>query len=189
MRTDVPSTPRLFFALWPDAATRAVLADTTQALCGHGVRPTHSENLHMTLVFLGTVPSALETRLCQAIDAPRAISTSAFDLHLDHVGTWKRTAVHWLGPAVLPPVLSELVFDLRRRCDDAGVQYDRRVYRPHVTFARTAQGMSAAHRVNPISRALVPPVIWHVHDFALLESRSVTGGVSYSVRRQWSLRV
>ena len=42
--------PRLFYALWPDAAARAALAAWQASLGG---APTRPDKLHLTLAFLG----------------------------------------------------------------------------------------------------------------------------------------
>jgi len=58
-----PATRRLFFALWPDEATREQLAHITRkAVRGSGGRPIPVENLHSTLVFLGSVPEIASRR-------------------------------------------------------------------------------------------------------------------------------
>ncbi|HYL02781.1 MAG TPA: 2'-5' RNA ligase family protein, partial [Steroidobacteraceae bacterium] len=64
---DEPRTPaappertrRLFFALWPDAAQRTVLAHAVRkAVRNCGGRPVPAESLHVTLAFLGSVPES-----------------------------------------------------------------------------------------------------------------------------------
>src|SRR5690606_7323542 len=54
-----PAGRRVFFALWPDARTAAVLSGWAQdahAMCGGRImRP---DTLHLTLAFLGMVPHA-----------------------------------------------------------------------------------------------------------------------------------
>ena len=53
------SSARLFFALWPDSAVRAVLQASCQAVTvSCGGRPVPPRNYHLTLAFLGQVDSA-----------------------------------------------------------------------------------------------------------------------------------
>ncbi len=56
--------PRLFYALWPDDAARAQLAQAAAALNVHDGQRVRDENLHLTLVFLGAVDAE-----CQAAPA------------------------------------------------------------------------------------------------------------------------
>src|SRR5947199_233573 len=52
-------TLRLFFALWPDAATRTIIGELARQVAAesHG-RAVASDNIHVTLAFLGTQPVA-----------------------------------------------------------------------------------------------------------------------------------
>jgi 2'-5' RNA ligase len=76
---------RLFFALWPPSALQrelAALADT--ALPPHrGGRRTYTQNLHLTLVFLGAADAATRARLERGADALHVL---AFELQLDRIG-------------------------------------------------------------------------------------------------------
>lgn len=175
----VPTSKRLFFALWPDPATREALADAARDI--GAARPTPRGNLHMTLVFLGTVAPTTEAHLCARADV---IFLSSFDLHLDRVGAWRRAGVHWLAPSAPPPILGELVAALRHACDDVGAHYDARPHRPHVTLARKGKDMAVAERINPISR----PIVWPVNEFALVQSCATADGVKYVIQRRWPLR-
>ena len=49
-----PETRRLFFALWPDEATRERMAALLKALRGARGRAVKAEKLHVTLAFIGT---------------------------------------------------------------------------------------------------------------------------------------
>lgn len=52
-----PDTLRLFFALWPDAATGDALSRTGKLLHQHwGGRLMRADTLHITLAFLGRTP-------------------------------------------------------------------------------------------------------------------------------------
>jgi 2'-5' RNA ligase len=79
-------TQRLYFALWPHAEARQVLSDAVaEVLLRSGGRPVPSANLHVTLVFLGAVPShriaqlAAVARSCAARGASTAALTLCFD--------------------------------------------------------------------------------------------------------------
>ena len=50
---------RMFFALWPDALTRAQVANAAAVLrLTSAARPVPQQNYHLTLAFVGEVPSS-----------------------------------------------------------------------------------------------------------------------------------
>jgi len=54
------ATIRLFFALWPDDATRRALAACASAVVAQtGGREVAAGNLHLTLAFIGERPTTL----------------------------------------------------------------------------------------------------------------------------------
>src|ERR1700724_2954341 len=61
------ATQRLFFALWPDAATSNALAALAQQVAAEsGGRPTAPGNVHLTLAFLGDQPRRIPRELSAA---------------------------------------------------------------------------------------------------------------------------
>ena len=104
---------RLFFALWPDDATRSRLSFVTRrAVQACGGRPIAKSNLHLTVAFLGDLT---EAGLEVARGVP-PIEVGAFDLTLDALGVWPESRILWLAP-LAPPVLG-------RRPGGAGEGYD-----------------------------------------------------------------
>ena len=95
------ATQRLFFALWPDASTADALATLAQQVAAEsGGRPTAPGNVHVTLAFLGDQPRRIARELSAA--AAR-ISAPAFDLVLDRVDSWRKSAIAWAGVQSVPP--------------------------------------------------------------------------------------
>src|SRR5437667_76833 len=70
---------RLFYALWPDAATRAALTRLQLAVRGRNMRP---ENFHLTLAFLGEQPIRSLARNAQP---PEELTIAPVLWHADHV--------------------------------------------------------------------------------------------------------
>lgn len=172
------ATQRLFFALWPDAPLQRQLAAAATALLpqagGRRVRP---ENLHCTLVFLGTVDAGQRRCIEAAADA---VAAPAFDLDIDRFGYFRRPQVAWLGCTRTPPALLELVAQLGRGCAACGFPPERRPYAVHLTVARKL-------RRDP-GRVPFLPIAWRVERFALVESVSADDGVHYRPLRFWQLR-
>lgn len=175
MKDDRRASIRLFFALWPDARIRAALVDARDGGI-QGARPTHPDDLHLTLVFVGDVPP--ETLPCIEA-AGDDVALSAFHLALHRVETWPRQRLLVAASAEPPPPLFNLVSQLQQNLLPCGIAPEPRRYRPHVTLARKAA------RNDPATVAIQ----WPIQDFVLARSgvpgRSNGGG--YQVLRSWRL--
>ena len=165
---------RVFFALWPDDATRAAISRATRAVVGaSGGRPIAKERLHITLAFLGELT---DTGLKNARAVP-PIPVGPFELNLDAVGVWPESRILWLAPTALPDALPELEERLWDGLVEQGFRAEDRVYRPHVTLARRARPVEAA----------IEAVGFPVRDLALVESFPVGRNVHYEVLERWPL--
>ncbi len=168
---------RLFFALWPDAVLRARLAALAAAAPGLRGRALARENLHLTLVFLGSVDEVQKACAEQVAGEVRA---EPFSLTLDHGGHWGGSRVLWVGPSCVPPRLHTLVETLGRGLESCGHRPDKRPFRAHVTLMRKAP--------PPPQELLVEPLRWAVREFCLVRSETVPEGARYRVLRTWPLR-
>ncbi len=179
------STERLFVALTLPPAVRAVLGKLAQPL--PGVNWTPQDQLHVTLRFLGDVPSdqieALTTRLATVRVAP-------FILPLEGVGAFPPKhppRVLWLGVGAGHPRL----FQLRQRLDDALIAarlpLDLRTFHPHVTLARcTEQAAPAAlHWLHTHRQACAPP--FQVEAFDLYSSELHPDGARHTLKQRFPL--
>jgi 2'-5' RNA ligase len=89
--TDDSKSRRVFFALWPDDASREALAHATRkAARASGGRPVPVENLHSTIAFLGAIP---EARLAVAVATAAQLEHPAFRLVFDRLEHWPKQAV------------------------------------------------------------------------------------------------
>lgn len=150
---------RLFLALWPDAAVREHLAgwrDTWR--WPHRATPVRSDRLHLTLHFIGDLPS---TRVDEVADGLQ-VSISPFELHFGQNDLWPH-GVAVLLPDRPPAALLDLQHALAIRLQALGLPLDPRSYRPHVTLARRAAG-AAPERVGAYFR-------WPVSRYALMRSQ------------------
>jgi 2'-5' RNA ligase len=169
-----PGRHRVFFALWPDDATRAAISRATRdAVRLSGGRPIAKERLHITVAFLGELTAA-------GLDVARTvppISVGPFELALDSVGVWPESKILWLAATALPDELVELEKRLWDSLVERGFRGEDRDYRPHVTLAR---------RARPVDFA-VEPVRCPVRDLALVESFPDGHNVHYEVLERWPL--
>jgi len=130
----------------------------------------------MTLVFLGAVA---KDELLNYQNAATAIHARAFKMTLDQAGCFARAQVLWLGTSRESQPLQALVSALNKELEGYGFQPENKPFVSHVTLARKYRQ----------ERAISMPVAidWQVNDFALVESRSTSKGVSYHVLQSWPL--
>lgn len=170
----LPSTARLFFALWPDAALRRSLLPLVQplrdTLAARWVKP---ENYHITLAFLGAVPlECIAPLTAQAA----CLRFEPCELSLQRLECWPRAQVLCLT-AQPPPSLLDLVSGLNEAAGQLGLPVERRPFLPHLTLARQVR-----RRMPPQT---IPALVWPLRDFCLVESRLHAMGSSYAVLRRW----
>ncbi|MDY3114624.1 MAG: RNA 2',3'-cyclic phosphodiesterase [Sutterella sp.] len=127
--------PRVFVALsFPHDVCDAIARDA-RVLNRYDplARFVPSQNLHLTLAFLGEVPLA-RARLLAAALRPLAVHTPR-EIALGRVGTFDRSRVLWvdLSPwESLTPVVHEVRSVLQR----LELSYDTKPFKAHITLAR-----------------------------------------------------
>ena len=171
------SAQRLFFALWPDPAVRAALAGVTARLTLPRGRLTPSQNLHVTLVFLGAADAARRACVEAAADGVQA---EGFTVTLDRTGWWRRPQVFWAGSSVTPQPLLDLVGALQAGSAACGFPRENRPFEVHATLARKVLAAPPAPGLEPIP--------WRIDRFVLVESALTPAGSEYRVLRTWPLR-
>ena len=162
---------RLFFSLkFSSRQQQQLLPYQQQALsvCP-GAKAVASDNLHLTLFFLGQVDSVQCQRL---INCAAQINTPAFQLQLDHLGCFAKPKIVYLAPSQIPDALLQLQQQVAQCCKAGGFNDIHDRYRPHITLARHA-ACDAAFK-QP-----VPAVILDISEFALYISESINGKVHY----------
>ena len=173
----MPARVRVFFALWPGAATAAALHARARALHAQcGGRVMRRDTIHLTLAFLGDVAmprlAALET-VAQSVRGER------FILELDRVGSWRGNRILWAGSANVPAALPALAEKLGASLHAAGFELEARAFNPHVTLVRNA--------VRSPPRGEMPGLRWPVASFVLVASERDEGGAHYRVLGRWPL--
>ncbi|WP_256208598.1 RNA 2',3'-cyclic phosphodiesterase [Nitrosospira briensis] len=173
---------RFFFALWPDDRVQKQLSDAVERsrlepLCGG--RKTKTENIHLTLVFVGEVnPGKLEA-LCQIADRVKGSGARAFDLVVERMGYWKHNKIVYAAIAKIPQELTDLASALQDALSTAGFSLEQRAYKPHITLMR-----NASCRTLP---ELAEPIAWRVREWMLVKSEQTSSGSNYVPVGRWSL--
>jgi 2'-5' RNA ligase len=125
---------RLFVALDMPWSVREQLA----ALSGSGIpgaRWVPPENFHLTLRFIGDIPSHIAR---DVDDALLGIKTRGFSLTLTGMGTFARGGVSsalWVG-VERTPSLEHLRNKIETALQRRGLEPERRKFQPHLTLAR-----------------------------------------------------
>lgn len=168
-----PTAPtRIFFALWPDAATVHALstwAKHAHATCGGRImRP---DTLHLTLAFLGTVNAETTHRLIEETRR-QTIAPGAFSIH--RYGVFARQHLIWAGPAHADDALTALYDDLWLRLSARDFQPPPHPFRPHVTLLR--------HVTDATPPTVTPkPLHWSYDRYVLVASEPQDGMAQYRI--------
>lgn len=169
---------RLFFALWPDAATQQQWHhEFSPYLALLGGRRMPAQNLHLTLAFLGEQPG---DRINTLISLGDDLSSDSISLRFNNIECWKKAGLACLRPAETPVALTRLVGQLNTGLQMAGIALEARGFKPHVTLARDIAVTGPAIPVWPASQ-------WQAPALALLRSRLSPEGPEYAVLHEWPL--
>jgi 2'-5' RNA ligase len=165
---------RLFFALNPGDHVRARIAGIQQTLGVEG-RAVPPANFHITLAFLGMQEASVIPRVCEVASG---LVFEPCELTLDQVGRFKRARVLWLGASAVPRCLAAFQQGLVDALLAAGIGYDRKPWKPHLTLYRKMR------TYPPIMDSV--EVRWRLNGFSLVESVSVNRGVVYHDIESWN---
>jgi 2'-5' RNA ligase len=164
---------RLFFALEPDENVRREIQAVQRKLaCSARMIP--GEQIHITLAFLGQQAPEILPELCAIASR---LHFEPCTLVLNRLGTFRRVNVLWLGVSEVPASLQEFRRTLMDELEKAGIGFDRKAWKPHLTLYRGLRNGPGIMDVDP--------VIWRLNQFSLIESISVKGGVEYCRQGHW----
>ena len=125
---------RLFVAICLSEEMKNVVTATLHEMKKSGVKGNYasSKNLHLTLAFIG------ETKEVPAVkDALQKVDFKSFRLAMSELGNFGDLL--WVGVKGNQG-LSAAVKAIRGALDEAGIEYDRQKFVPHITIIRKAAG-------------------------------------------------
>jgi len=164
---------RLFFALWPDETLRLQCAKVIENIPVGSGRPVKTNNLHVTLLFLGEIDSIQEQCLSKAA---AKLSPPCLTLTFDQLSFWTKPEILCLTCSDFNQQLTVFVEKLRVIAAENGVSIADRPYQPHITLARKAQDLVFLR---------FQPIRWRIEDFCLVQSISRADGVEYRLLGRW----
>jgi RNA 2',3'-cyclic 3'-phosphodiesterase len=156
-RSMMETSTRLFLALGPSAALCSRLqAEQRRWSWTPPAKQTPQESLHLTLLFIGPVPSGRVTDIAQGLALPFA----DFTFQLNAAEVWPNRCAVLTGQRP-PPALLDLHAALAEAMRRLQLPVEARAFCPHVTLARKAVG------AMPPTTA---PLSWRVRSYALVQS-------------------
>jgi 2'-5' RNA ligase len=151
---------RLFFGIQLSEESRSEIADTIQILrarprpSGLRIAWTASENLHVTLKFLGTTNAELiEQTVSAARSALRGVLP--FEIGIRRLGGFadlNSPRVLWVGVGDPSDLLGHMVQSLDRALEPLGFKPESRPYHGHITLARVKEGRGAQKIFDPMPK-------------------------------------
>ena len=147
---------RTFVALPVSTAVKQLAAHWMQRLDqgAESVKWVAVANLHLTLKFLGEVPTVELAEICQRVTSAVAASQS-LEIECDHVGAFpssSRPRTVWLGIGAGAQQISQLQESVEQGLQQLGFRRERRQYHPHITLGRLRSAASSP----ALSRLLEP---------------------------------
>jgi 2'-5' RNA ligase len=198
MPTSSEPVRRVFFALWPSEEQGRALAEAAQSPSqAEGGRPVPALNLHVTLVFVGSVPEArmqdlfeIADDLSSSVRQSREFSSGQLQIAFDAIEYWRKPKIICATASKPSAAASSLSEALKIRLLAAGFTPDLKSlwlvdnltitnFRSHVTLVRKVS--------RPIVTMPIEPVNWSFKEFALVESRRGPEGSQYSVLASFPL--
>jgi|SRR5690554_2546708 len=167
---------RYFFALQPDLEVRMQIQQIIKRLPDNpALRLQTTANLHQTLVFLGQLTT---TQLQHLLAQVQQIRCPPITMQFDLLSYWPNPKIYCLTCRRLEASLYVLVRQLEQITLEAGIAFELRPYRPHITLARKAtQNISV-----PIA-----PVCFKAESLLLMKSVSSEYGPQYLPIKQWPI--
>ena len=125
---------RLFIAIQLSDEMKKSLTATLHSLKKQGIKGNYTpmQNLHMTLAFIGETDRADDIKA-----AMKSVKYSPFKISLSETGTFGDLL--WIG-AKGNQSMKAAVRDIRSALDAAGIPYDKKEFKPHITLIRKVNG-------------------------------------------------
>jgi len=181
---------RLFVAVNFDEVTKSRLLAVqeqikAQAIKGNFTRP---ENLHLTLLFIGEVTADLKPVITGIIKnavntaittQPKEITQKSLSLSFNNTGFFKRAGkeLWWIGLDSKNKTTEEILVSIRQKIgsglNEAGIHYDRRQFRAHITLGR---------EIKPAALIKAPEcsICIQVKRISLMKSENLRGILNYA---------
>ena len=172
-----------------EAAVREARDSLREQLRGLPMKWVSDSNLHLTLRFLGHVPSASLEEIKQKLSGCAA--SGGFDLETGSLGAFpseNAARVLWVGLKGDIQRLLALQNCVEKAVADQAAHEENKPFNAHLTIARCDLRAPDREWVRrSIANAIVPQVRWHVSSFELMQSSLSPKGAKYSELARYEL--
>jgi 2'-5' RNA ligase len=187
MPNNPASTLRVFCAVEVSQAARQLILQHIRRLraCVPDAKASWSReaNIHLTLKFLGEIPTSSVASFSDA--AARATAgVASFAVQCEHAGVFpnlRQPRVLWVGIHGSSGGLQELHARLENEAAKAGFARDGRPFHPHLTVARLRQPQNARTLATAHQQLGFAPVEIPVSELLVIRSELSSAGSKYSV--------
>jgi RNA 2',3'-cyclic 3'-phosphodiesterase len=194
--SESPAKIRVFVAIHPDLATIAELQHfqtiLQKSLDSDGIRWARSEQLHLTLQFLGYVERERLPEFEKAL-AEICSKGAPFQLSAQAVGCFpseRKPRILWAGLAGDLAPLQKMKSALDEKFSALGYVPEKREFHPHLTLARIEH--LKLREIEQLGREIVSHQsrrfgVWNVEKVDLMQSVLFPAGAKYSLLKAFSL--
>ena len=140
-------------------------------------------NLHLTLKFLGEIPTASVADFAKAVSLA-VNQVQPFSIRLEHTGifpTRGQARVLWLGINDLSTKLAQLHAHLEDESARVGFAKETRPFHPHLTIARLRQADAARALATAHKQMKFDPLEIAVAELLVIRSELSSEGAKYTV--------
>ena len=190
-------TVRIFVSVGLSAEAREALVDAVERIrleIPDGIQWAKPEGMHLTLKFLGNIPSASVSPLLGCV-GEFASDNRGFGLKLTGLGMFpnrRKPRVLWAGVGGDVDALSSLQRAAEAAINALGYPPEQRPFRPHITLGRPRRSASDPQlaRIGAVVSGLSPPemVDWQVDCVDVMRSELHPSGARYTVLGSGRLR-
>ena len=183
-------TVRVFVSVGLSADARDQLVEAVtriRAEVPEGIQWASPDGMHLTLKFLGNIPSSHVSPLLACVEE-LANANPVFGLNLAGLGMFpnrRKPRVLWAGAGGDLDVLSSLQQAAEDAINALGYPPEQRPFRPHITLGRPRRTVPDAQlvRIGAVVSGLTPPapVSWRVESVDVMRSELHPSGARYTV--------